>query len=146
MWHAPPGRAAGTPGGDTCWRSARSREVPKLDVEDGWQRTPAVPLPSMPLCWQEDRVSDLSGSSGEMLAAYDASPRAEGSAPHLACSGASGGTPGVDAPGEAAAAELEPPEERFAFALSDGRVGVLAVRGHKARPGSILRPTDHRRE
>ncbi len=63
-----------------------------------------------------------------------------------ACSGSSGGTPRVDASDEAAAAELEPPEERFAFALSDGRVGVLAVRGHKVRPGSILRSTDHCRE
>lgn len=42
---------------------------------------------------------------------------------------------GASAPGQAPGtprdADQEPPEERFAFALSDGRVGVLAVRGRK---------------
>lgn len=117
-----------------------------MNIEVRWQRTLAVPLPQTPLCWQEDRVSDLWGSSGEVLAAYDASSRAEFQRRVFACSGSPGGTPGIDASGEAAAAELEPPEERFAFALSDGRVGVLAVRGHKACPGSISSSTDHRRD
>ena len=36
--------------------------------------------------------------------------------------------------GETGGAEAEePPEERLAFALSDSRVGVLAVKGRKAR-------------
>ncbi len=41
-----------------------------------------------------------------------------------------------DAAGQDASAEL--PEERLAFALGDGRVGVLAVRGRKVRTPRLL--------
>ena len=52
----------------------------------------------------------------------------------VCAAGPSAGTQQSSAPGSpAAGADAEPPEERFAFALSDGRVGVLAVRGRKAR-------------
>jgi len=52
----------------------------------------------------------------------------------VCAAGPSAGTPRSSAPGSpAAGADAEPPEERFAFALSDRRVGVLAVRGRKAR-------------
>ncbi|KAK9845313.1 hypothetical protein WJX81_003317 [Elliptochloris bilobata] len=48
---------------------------------------------------------------------------------------------GADAPAEGPSeADLEPPEERFAFALSDGRVGVLAVRGRKVSDAKPVRP------
>lgn len=59
--------------------------------------------------------------------------------------GAHSGHDGANA-GAAAPNDITGPEERLAFALSDGRVGVLAVKGRKVRhffclPGSETHAT-----
>jgi hypothetical protein len=64
------------------------------------------------------------------------------------CYNAAGAHSGHDGANASAAApnDITGPEERLAFALSDGRVGVLAVKGRKVRrfscfPGSETHAT-----
>ena len=50
---------------------------------------------------------------------------------HSVCTHIGGGNPSDGNAASATGGDITGPEERLAFALSDGRVGVLAVKGRK---------------
>ncbi|BDA45713.1 probable WD repeat-containing protein 11 at C-terminar half [Coccomyxa sp. Obi] len=111
------------PGDLTSWHSAGS------DSWMVWERSPLARERSLMGYWDEANDAQIAA------AAHGAT--------HEPSAGDAGAHPGHEGAHAASAApnDINGPEERLAFALSDGRVGVLAVKGRKVTDTKPKRPS-----